>query len=53
MSVVTIGAGDQCGLCGHLAAVASAVASSPISAADEEEAMALLMHVYALLHKPR
>ena len=52
MCVVAIAADDQRGLCGHLGAVASAVPSSPISAADEEEAMALLMQVYVLLRRP-
>ena len=51
--MVAIGAEEQCGLCGHLGAVQNAVATSPISASDEEEAMALLMEVYALLRKQR
>ena len=37
----------------HFGAVQSAVATSPISATDEEEAMALLMEVYALLRRQR
>ena len=53
MCVVAIGADDQCGLCGHLGAVASAVPTSPISATDEEEAMELLMQVYVLLRRAR
>ena len=53
MCVVAVGAADLCGLCGHIATVASAVATSPISAYDEEEAMALLAKVYALLQRQR
>ena len=53
MCVVAVGAADLCGLCGHISTVASAVATSPISAYDEEEAMALLAKVYALLLRQR
>jgi hypothetical protein len=53
MYLVADGEGDMCNLCNHLAAVTNAVATSPISTDDEEEAMELLMKVYMLLRRQR
>jgi hypothetical protein len=49
MSIIAAGAKKQCRLCEHISAVANAVATSTISANDEEIAKRLLSRVHVLL----
>ena len=53
MFPVAVGEGEMCKLCKHLDIVTSAVAASPITTDDEEDATKLLIKVYMLLRKRR
>ena len=53
MYPVADGEGEMCKLCKHLDIVTSAVAASPITTDDEEDATKLLIKVYMLLRRQR